>query len=207
MLIYSHSLRTSSPESIATHEWKRIKHKDMEQYVDYVPNSCKIWLTLNTVEKVKQGKEIKGLNIELDTAMFEFQKKLSGFTLKAAALAVGAYHEWFKTLFCKALLADVRGFHAEHDIQGYTPHEAVIDCISMYPDKMISPINTLVTASLKAYKVANEIPSLPEPNMTCVDLLFLVRDIQAVNNPAADPQPKKKFYLHLYPLWTTAIHM
>ena len=178
--------------AFATHEWKRLKHKDMEHDVNYVPNSCKIGLTLNTVEEVKQGEDFKALNVQLDSAIFECQQKLAGFAVKASALTRDAYHERFKSLFCKALAAAARGFIAEHDIQEYSAHQAVIDCIATYPDEMISPLNTSVTAFLKAYKAANEIPSLPEPTMTSMldengNPTFLVAEIQAVNNSTAAP--------------------
>ena len=181
------AILTDLMRAFAAHEWKRLKHKEMEHDVDYIPSSCKIGLTLNAVDEVKKSEDFKTLNVELDTAIVECQKTLAKFAIKAHALTVDALHERFKKAFCTALPAIARGFMAEHDIQEYDPHQAVIDCIACNRDEMIAPLNTSISAFLKAYKAANELSTLPEPTMNTF-IGHLVPEIRAINGEAPNAE-------------------
>ena len=165
----------------SSHHWKQLKHDEMEIDDDYVPSSCKIGLTLNALEEVKKSEEYQTLSVQLDAVIDDCQRQLAGFAVKAHGLTVRALHDRWKVAFCTILPAVVKGFLAEHDIENYNAHQAVVDTVAKYPDEMIAMLNTSVTTFFRKYKEANGLVSIPPPSFDCA----IAEDIAAANDTTA----------------------
>ena len=69
--------------AFATHYWKQKKYQEMTGDPNYVPSSCKIGLTLNSVSEVRESEDFITLNAQLNAEISQAQRTFAGFALRA----------------------------------------------------------------------------------------------------------------------------
>jgi hypothetical protein len=81
--------------AFATHYWKQKKYQEMVGDPNYVPSSCKIGLTLNSVSEVRESEDFITLNAQLNAEISQAQRTFAGLMLRAFNMTQCAHLQRF----------------------------------------------------------------------------------------------------------------
>jgi hypothetical protein len=125
---------------LRSYYYKNTKHEVMYLNPNYIPVSCKkIGLTLQGIDEVKETEDYKSLCSHLAIRLEEIQRELAkDYTVKVDNMNCHALWHRFLASFCKLLPKAVKVFIAQHGIEGYTKHQAVVDLVATLPNKSSS---------------------------------------------------------------------
>ena len=132
---------------------------------NYVPSSCKIGLTLNSVSEVRESEDFITLNAQLNAEISQAQRTFAGLMLRTFNMTQRAHLQQFRKKFAKLLPAAARIFGAELGLSSYGYHQAVVDLLARHSDAILSPLNITLIGVLVLYRDANELAIIPSPTV------------------------------------------
>jgi hypothetical protein len=167
----------------AAYYYKNAKHEEMFLDANYVPTSCKKFgLTLQAMDEVKETEDYKSLCSQLAVRIKKIQRKLAlDYAIRVNDLNCHALWQRFLASFCKLLPKAAKVFIAQHGINGYTKHQAVLDLVATLPNKALASIKMTMRKFLLLYKMTNMIAVMPAPT--------LQHNLQSVLNKITSPPP------------------
>jgi hypothetical protein len=167
----------------AAYYYKNVKHEEMLLDANYVPTSCKKFgLTLQAMDEVKETEDYKSLCSQLAVRIKEIQRELAlDYTIQVDDLNCRALWQRFLASFCELLPKATKVFIAQHGINGYTEHQAVLDLVATLPDEALASIKMTTCEFLLLYKTTNMIAVMPAPTVQ--------HNLQSVLNKINGPPP------------------
>ena len=171
--------------------YKKLGSDDLRSNPTVVLTSTRFDFKLNFIYLIKQVGSSTNLLAECNEFVENAQHELAVFARRAfeinhQALTVGNV----KSL-CRFLSSLAAGLVAKLNITGYNHHQAVIDLLAMYTNKVLVVLKTTAYLFLKYHKEEHQLAELPPSSMPC-NFEDTLKALSSVSSQTSQPTAATK---------------